>query len=149
MWDIIQILTLRCSSSVYCLLLANVFWGAFVAPAVGHVCIPPEGAVAVGTCHFVEEEHNTTLHKCQDWEYDTTYFTNTFTSQVGPIELKLSFGSRFLKCSIKSLYLYMYRQFNLVCDDAYQRATSSSVYMFGSLVGSPIGGFFADRFGSQ
>ena len=40
------------------------------------------------------------------------------------------------------VYLF---QFDLVCEDNYQRATITSVYMIGALFGAPLGGYLADR----
>ena len=71
-----------CYPPVYCLIPANVFWGSFVTPSIDHVCKPPEDATAVDECYYVADGDNTTLLECVNWEYDKTYFTNSFTSQV-------------------------------------------------------------------
>ncbi|XP_045598525.1 organic cation transporter protein isoform X2 [Procambarus clarkii] len=112
----------------------------FLAPQVDHTCLPPDNGYTV-TSYTVDSHGNNITSTdncnylanstsdggggfsqvaCTAWLYDNSTFTSTLTSQ-----------------------------FNLVCSSEYLRATYSSMYMFGTLIGAPINGCLSDRFGRK
>ncbi|XP_071547611.1 organic cation transporter protein-like [Panulirus ornatus] len=127
------------SAGFWLMLMApNVLSGAFLTPQVEHSCRPPAHAYLItSTTHNTDPANTSTTDKCfyhvnrtegggmqqepcDAWVYDNSTFRSTITSQ-----------------------------FDLVCSSEYLRATFHSVYMFGSLIGSPLNGIFADRFGRK
>ncbi|XP_047741216.1 uncharacterized protein LOC125179425 [Hyalella azteca] len=104
-------------ATIYCLMPANMFYGAFVAPAVNHTCAPPPGCVAADQCTYYASGTNGSTLPCTHWLYDNSTFKFTLTEQ-----------------------------FDLVCGSAHMRALVSSVYMMGSAAGAPVGGLLSDKF---
>nr|XP_053628567.1 beta-alanine transporter-like [Cherax quadricarinatus] len=66
------------------------------------------------------EEESLPTQPCEAWQYDTSTFSSTLISE-----------------------------WNLVCGRETLRSLIQSVYMMGYAVGSPLGGFFSDRFGRK
>lgn len=102
---------------------------AFLAPRQDHTCVAPLGAeensfdsADKGSCYYSSRGENGTFTQkaCTEWIFDNTTFTHTITSEFG-----------------------------LVCEKEYLRATYQSMYMLGVLVGSPINGLLADRYGRK
>ncbi|KAK8731695.1 hypothetical protein OTU49_007422, partial [Cherax quadricarinatus] len=112
----------------YLLLPGQTFSVIFMAPALNYTCRPPEGNhtvhVSEDSCYYsinksslvgVEEEE-----PCTEWDFDTSVFSTTLTSEFG-----------------------------LVCGKAYLRATFQSVYMFSTIFSSLISGYIADKYGRK
>ncbi|KAK3876175.1 hypothetical protein Pcinc_018997 [Petrolisthes cinctipes] len=69
---------------------------------------------------LVETENGMMWQRCSHWHFDNTTFTSTITSE-----------------------------FELVCGREHLRTTYQSLYQLGCLIGSPLSGFLADRYGRR
>ncbi|KAG0715483.1 hypothetical protein GWK47_001306 [Chionoecetes opilio] len=63
--------------------------GVYLAPAVNHTCLPPEGNESVffiseDSCSYsvVVEGGEEVEEACREWLFDDSVFTNTLTSEV-------------------------------------------------------------------
>ncbi|XP_047493229.1 organic cation transporter protein-like isoform X1 [Penaeus chinensis] len=130
---------LHCLALSYCVSLPayHTLGGAFLAPKVDYACRPPDYAhtnksvTAYGMdgtdfqddCSFFAKSPVTGRFdekKCTQWVFDNSTFTSSVTSE-----------------------------FQLVCGRGYLRATFTSIYMFGVLVGAPLNGLLADKYGRR
>lgn len=66
----------------------QVLSGAFVAPAVDYTCLPPEplnssvtSEAPLDQCHYYDPQSGA-LQDCTHWDFDTSMFTSTLTSEV-------------------------------------------------------------------
>ncbi|KAG0725674.1 Solute carrier family 22 member 20 [Chionoecetes opilio] len=112
----------------YCIFMhpAQFISGVYLAPAVNHTCLPPEGNESVfiseDSCSYsvVVEGGEEVEEACTEWLFDASVFTNTLTSE-----------------------------FSLVCGRSYLRALYQSVYMLGTFLSPLISGIIADRYGRK
>ncbi|XP_045137667.1 organic cation transporter protein-like [Portunus trituberculatus] len=117
-WNMLYFL----ASSYWLLLVPPQFLsGVYVAPAINYTCLPPEGT-RVDSCSYtrVTEAGAEVEEACTEWDFDTSVFTSTLTSE-----------------------------FSLVCDKKKLQATFQSIYMLGTFFCPLIGGYIADRFGRK
>ncbi|ROT75799.1 putative organic cation transporter protein-like [Penaeus vannamei] len=105
----------------------QVLSGVYLTPLINHTCLPPllEDPVEISSdscSYFVNNSSSGEAEEfpCTEWEYDTSVYTNTLTSE-----------------------------FNLVCDRSYLRATYQSINMFGTIFTCMASGYIADRFGRK
>lgn len=133
-WNIIHYLALS-----YCVSLPayHTLAGAFLTPNQEFECLPsahehdPNTTLTFlnthlskqGSCDYLEKNimtGETIKRACKHWSFDDSIFTSTVTSE-----------------------------YRLVCGREYLRATYTSIYMFGVLVGSPLNGLLADKYGRR
>ncbi|XP_047482763.1 organic cation transporter protein-like isoform X2 [Penaeus chinensis] len=102
---------------------------AFLTPELNYSCrIPSEENVDIqadnetrSQCNYnVTIEGNTEEHQCTQWDFDSTVYTNTITSE-----------------------------FELVCEYSFLRPLVKSIYFLGAFFGSLINGWLTDRFGRK
>ncbi|KAK8382355.1 hypothetical protein O3P69_015349 [Scylla paramamosain] len=122
-WNMLYFLT----ASYWLLLVPPQFIsGVYLAPAINYTCLPPEGnesvVVSEDSCSYtrVTEAGTEVKEACTDWDFDTSVFSSTLTSE-----------------------------FFLVCDKSKLRATFQSVYMLGTFFCPLIAGYLADRYGRK
>lgn len=108
--------------------------GPFLAPRLKYKCHMPPGSeddffntssTDSSPCSYSVRNPDGFLEEeeekiCTQWDFENSTFTNTITSE-----------------------------FQLVCQKEYIRVTYQSMLMIGVLVGSPINGILADRFGRK
>ncbi|XP_064089781.1 organic cation transporter protein-like isoform X2 [Macrobrachium nipponense] len=127
-WQILHFLTLSFASGT---LAVHSLAGVYVAPRIKYECrLPPDTKErsyfinngSIDSCNYFVLYENGTQNEapCTEWDFDNSTFTNTITSEFG-----------------------------LTCQRDYLRATYQSMYMIGVLVGSPINGILADRYGRK
>ncbi|XP_045137877.1 organic cation transporter protein-like isoform X1 [Portunus trituberculatus] len=104
-----------------------VLFGVYLAPAINYTCLPPEEnesviTVSEDSCSYTRmtEAGAEVKEACTEWDFDTSVFTSTLTSE-----------------------------FFLVCDKSNLRAAFQSIYMLGTFFCPLIGGYLADRFGRK
>ncbi|XP_068233850.1 organic cation transporter protein-like [Palaemon carinicauda] len=128
-WNVIHFVALS-----YCFSLPayHTLAGAFFVPSLSHSCNTPSslmssndsnGRPSVYPCSYVAISTisgNVVQEECSTWVFDNSTFSTTLTSE-----------------------------FKLVCGRAYLRATFSGIYMFGVLVGAPLTGLLADKYGRK
>ncbi|XP_042243156.1 organic cation transporter protein-like isoform X2 [Homarus americanus] len=123
-WNLIYFIS---SGYWYFLLPSQTFNMMFYAPVVNYTCLPPEGEnitqISEDSCTYtvdrsslagLEEKH------CTEWDFDTSVFTRTLTSEFG-----------------------------LVCQNSFLRPTFQSIYLFSTVFSSIITGYLADRYGRK
>lgn len=124
-WNMLYFLT----TSYWCLLVPPQFIsGVYLAPFVNYTCVPPDslnGSVVEvddDSCSYVRVvEGGTEVEEaCTDWDFDTSVFTSTLTSE-----------------------------FSLVCERSHLRATYQSVFMLGTVLSPLLSGYLADRYGRK
>lgn len=123
-WNMIYFIT---ACYWYLLIPPQVLSGVYLTPLLNHTCLPPllddPVEISSDSCSYLV---NNSLSgeveeiPCNEWEYDTSVYTNTLTSE-----------------------------FNLVCARGYLRATYQSIYMSATIFSSMVGGYIADRFGRK
>lgn len=95
----------------------------YMAPPLNYTCRTPANTnVSEDSCSYsrMTEDGEEVLESCTEWDFDTSVFTNTLTSE-----------------------------FQLVCGRAYLRATFHSIYNFGSITTCIAWGYLADRYGRK
>ncbi|XP_063877911.1 organic cation transporter-like protein isoform X2 [Scylla paramamosain] len=119
-----------------------IFGGAFLAPRLDYTCLPSTAAVGPSNasvffdsarsspasnfssedkCHYrIDTPGGERIEECVEFVFDNSTFSSTITSE-----------------------------FNLACDRAYLQTFFQSTYMFGNLLGSPVSGFLADKYGRK
>ncbi|KAK8381988.1 hypothetical protein O3P69_015172 [Scylla paramamosain] len=122
-WNMLYFL----ASSYWLLLVPPQFIsGVYLAPTINYTCLPPEGnesvVVSKDSCSYTRltEDGAEVEEACTEWEFDTSVFSSTLTSE-----------------------------FFLVCDKNRLRATFQSMYMLGTFFSPLIGGYLADRYGRK
>lgn len=109
----------------------QIFSGIYLAPDVGHICLPHEGvnftSISIDSCSYFV---NTTTPSgdvtreeevpCTEWDFDTSIYTSTLTSE-----------------------------FKLVCKKSYLRATYQSIGLMATIFSGSLAGYFADRYGRR
>ncbi|ROT74841.1 hypothetical protein C7M84_006648 [Penaeus vannamei] len=123
-WNLLYFIT---ACYWYILIPPQVLSGVYLTPLVNHTCLPPllEDPVEISSdscSYFVNNSSSGEAEEfpCTEWEYDTSVYTNTLTSE-----------------------------FNLVCERSYLRATYQSINMFGTTFTCLASGYIADRFGRK
>lgn len=123
-WNLLYFIT---ACYWYLLIPPQVLSGVYLTPLINHTCLPPllEDPVEISSdscSYFVNNSSSGEAEEfpCTEWEYDTSVYTNTLTSE-----------------------------FNLVCDRSYLRATYQSINMFGTIFTCMASGYIADRFGRK
>ncbi|XP_069991075.1 organic cation transporter protein isoform X2 [Penaeus vannamei] len=123
-WNLLYFIT---ACYWYLLIPPQVLSGVYLTPLVNHTCLPPllEDPVEISSdscSYFVNNSSSGEAEEfpCTEWEYDTSVYTNTLTSE-----------------------------FNLVCERGYLRATYQSIYMSATIFSSMVGGYIADRYGRK
>ncbi|XP_066983996.1 organic cation transporter protein-like [Macrobrachium rosenbergii] len=127
-WQILHFLTLSFASGI---IVPHSLAGVYVAPRLKYECrLPPDTEErsyfidnsSIPSCNYfvLYEDGTQNEAPCTEWDFDNSTFTNTVTSEFG-----------------------------LTCQRDYLRATYQSMYMIGVLVGSPINGILADRYGRK
>ncbi|KAG7176025.1 Solute carrier family 22 member 6-A-like 3 [Homarus americanus] len=132
-WNMLHFVALS-----YCVSLPSyhTLAGAFLAPMQDYQCHPPDyqnnyrdnqsniaDLLLVGSCSYLEKNRDTgetSRRTCTQWTFDNTTFASTVTSE-----------------------------YQLVCGREYLRATYTSIYMFGVLVGAWFNGLLADKYGRR
>ncbi|XP_064108577.1 organic cation transporter protein-like isoform X2 [Macrobrachium nipponense] len=114
----------------YLWLPGEYFGGAYLTPQLSYTCIPSENAsvisIAKDSCSYTVNEtdadgYDTQVeYSCTEWEYDHSVFITTLTSD-----------------------------FDLVCGQAYLKATYQSALVFATMFTSMFAGYLADRFGRK
>ncbi|XP_068209549.1 organic cation transporter protein-like [Palaemon carinicauda] len=127
-WQILHFLTLSFASGI---LVPHSLAGVYVAPRIRQECRLPQDTEdrsyfmdnsSITSCFYFVQHQDGNLYEepCTEWDFDNSTFTNTVTSEFG-----------------------------LTCQRDYLRATYQSMYMIGVLVGSPVNGVLADRYGRK
>ncbi|XP_068202673.1 organic cation transporter protein-like isoform X2 [Palaemon carinicauda] len=114
----------------YLWLPGEYFGGAYMAPELAYTCLPPENSSVISiskdSCSYfvndTDENGNETQmeYACTEWDYDNSVFTSTLTAE-----------------------------FDLVCGQAYLKATYQSALVFATMFTSTFSGYLADRFGRK
>ncbi|XP_066989686.1 uncharacterized protein [Macrobrachium rosenbergii] len=124
-WNLLYFL---CDMYVELVLPPHYLNGVFLAPEVGYTCVPPENHTGVSedSCSFYM---NTTtaigdtvreVHSCTHWVFENTTYKWTLTSE-----------------------------FNLVCGQAYLKATYQGMQMIATIFTCTFTGYLSDRYGRK
>ncbi|XP_047493109.1 organic cation transporter protein-like isoform X1 [Penaeus chinensis] len=123
-WNMIYFIT---TCYWYLLIPPQVLSGVYLTPLVNHTCLPPPlddpVEISSDSCSYlVNNSFSGEVEEfpCNEWEYDTSVYINTLT-----------------------------KEFNLVCERGYLRATYQSIYMSATIFSSMVGGYIADRYGRK
>ncbi|XP_042870406.1 organic cation transporter protein-like [Penaeus japonicus] len=110
----------------YFLVPSQTFSGVFLSPSVNITCRPPSQdsvlRVAEDSCSYFVNKSTDAIEEipCRNWDYDDSVYSSTLTSD-----------------------------FDLVCTEAYNRATYQSIYTFATIFSSIHAGYIADKFGRR
>lgn len=128
-WNMVHFTALAYCVSLPCY---HTLAGPFLAPKVDYECLPGASDPSVPLAAHVTTQDSCSYyvkdpsseepleHPCKRWSFDNSTFVSTVTSEFG-----------------------------LVCGMEYLRAAYTSIYMFGVMVGAPLNGLLADKYGRR